>query len=247
MRKRLVLSVQDPDPDDLRPPTGGHVASTRPRVPIVVDRYHFKQDGAGIPRQPSDAPLPVRRRVEESSTSSRPAVSTKPIRPGRPTARSIAFVSARGPDPDKANDSNIYVVEARVGAQPRQLTKFDGPDGGRPAWSPDGKQIAYLQGSEPKLYAYSLDKLAIVPVEGGDRAHRHGGARPGRGFTRVDEGRQHDHGRWCRTIAPVHLARVRVVGRQRDAGDRGPAHRVVVSRPVADGRIAVLAGDRHAA
>ena len=85
-----------------------------------------------------------------------------------PDGQWIAFVSERGKDPDKENDSNIYVVEARLTAQPRQLTKFAGPDGGRPVWSPDGRMIAYLQGSEPKFYAYGLNKLAIVPVEGGE-------------------------------------------------------------------------------
>jgi dipeptidyl aminopeptidase/acylaminoacyl peptidase len=77
-------------------------------------------------------------------------------------------VSERGVDPDKENDSNVYVIEARVTAQPRQLTKFSGPDGGRLAWSPDGKVIAYLQGSEPKYYAYGQNKLALVPVAGGE-------------------------------------------------------------------------------
>ena len=44
--KRLVLTVQDPDPDDLRPPLAD---TTRQRAasPIVVDRYHFKEDGDG--------------------------------------------------------------------------------------------------------------------------------------------------------------------------------------------------------
>ena len=44
--KRLVLTVQDPDPDANRPPAAD---TTRPRAPspVVVDRYQFKEDGAG--------------------------------------------------------------------------------------------------------------------------------------------------------------------------------------------------------
>ena len=44
----------------------------------------------------------------------------------------------------------------------------DGPDGGRPAWSPDGKWIAFTRGDERRYSAYSLNKLAIVASDGHD-------------------------------------------------------------------------------
>src|SRR5207248_5400668 len=37
---------------------------------------------------------------------------------------------------------------------------------GRPAWSPDGKWLAFFRGDEPKYQAYNLSKLAIVPSDG---------------------------------------------------------------------------------
>ena len=64
----------------------------------------------------------------------------------------------------------VYVIDARKGASPRQLTNFDGPDGGRPVWSPDGKWIAFTRGDEPKYGAYNLSKLAIVPSDGSAQA-----------------------------------------------------------------------------
>jgi dipeptidyl aminopeptidase/acylaminoacyl peptidase len=164
--KRLILAVQDPDPDANRPPLADTTIRRQPS-PIVVDRYHFKEDGEGY--------LGGRRRhlylfdVEAKKIDQLTSGKFSETNPSwSPDGQMIAFVSERGADPDKENDSNIYVVEARVTAQPKQLTKFAGPDGGRPAWSPDGKVIAYLQGSEPKLYAYSQNKLAIVPVAGGE-------------------------------------------------------------------------------
>ena len=164
--KRLLLSVQDPDPDANRPPPAD---TTRPRAPspIVVDRYAFKQDGEGYlgNRRTHLFLFDIAAKKVDQLTSGR-YNETNPA--WSPDGSVVAFVSERTGDPDRNNDSNIFVVEARVSAQPRQLTRFDGPDGGRLSWSPDGKFVAYTQGSEAKLYAYSLDKLAVVNVESGE-------------------------------------------------------------------------------
>ncbi len=84
-----------------------------------------------------------------------------------PDGRWIAFVSTHGSDPDRTENSDIFVIEARAGASPRQLTTFVGPDDGPIAWSPDGRWIAYLQGSEPKYTAYNLKRLTVIPANGG--------------------------------------------------------------------------------
>ena len=164
--KRLILSVQDPDPDANRPPAAD---STRPRPasPIVVDRYAFKADGQGYlgNRRTHLFLFDVESKKIDQLTTGK---FTESNPSWSPDGQWVAFVSERGADPDKENDTNIYIVEARVTAQPKQLTKFAGPDGGRPVWSPDGKTIAYLQGSEPKFFAYGQNKLAVVPVEGGE-------------------------------------------------------------------------------
>ena len=56
-----------------------------------------------------------------------------------PDGRLVAFVSNRTPDPDRNENTDIWVIDAKPGAEPRQLTTFPGDDGGRPAWSPDGQ------------------------------------------------------------------------------------------------------------
>ena len=48
-----------------------------------------------------------------------------------------------------------------------KLTDYPGPDSGPLSWSADSKLIAYLQGSESKFSAYSMNRLAVVPVQGG--------------------------------------------------------------------------------
>ena len=162
---RLVLAVNDPDPIDEPEKLEGWKRKTRP--PIVIDRYHFKQDRKGYlgSLRSHLSIFDVEARKAEALTTGRfdeqaPAWS--------PDGRFVAFVSNRSADPDRNEDSNVYVIEAKPGAEPRQMTTFAGSDGGRPAWSPDGQWIAYLQGDEAKYSAYDLNKLAIVPAGGGE-------------------------------------------------------------------------------
>ena len=77
-----------------------------------------------------------------------------------------------GKDAERYNTSNVFVMEARAGAAPREITKYDGLHGsasrGRPEWSPDGTKLAYLQSSGAKLGAYNMSRLAVVAVAGGE-------------------------------------------------------------------------------
>jgi dipeptidyl aminopeptidase/acylaminoacyl peptidase len=185
---RLVLVVSDPDesdeesadkpaPDKPAPdkPGADKPAATSPDKPkkpktpkpIVIDRYTFKRDIEGyLGKQRSHLSLlTLATRKVDVLTS---GVYDETLPSWSPDGQRIAFVSKRGPDPDRTNDGNVFVMDAKPGAEARQLTTFAGPDDdARPAWSPDGSTIAYLQGSEPRLFAYNLNQLAVVPSAGG--------------------------------------------------------------------------------
>jgi len=163
--KTFVFTKGDKDPADEPEKMEGWKRKTAP--PIVLDRYHFKQDREGYLKRFYDhvyvfdiAAKKLEQITSGQFNDSAPAWS--------PDGTKIAFVSTRqGPDPDRHENSDIYVVDAKVGAEPRQLTTYLGSDSGRPSWSPDGQWIAYFQGEETKYSAYGIDKLTVVPAAGG--------------------------------------------------------------------------------
>lgn len=156
--KRLVFVVSDTSASE---PKSG----TKP--PIVIDRYHFKSDPDGYLLTTHDhlALFDLDARRLEVLTSgnfddSDPAWS--------PDGARIAFASKRvSGDPDISDNDDIFVIDAKPGAEAKRLTRYDGEDDGRIAWSPDGARIAYLTGITAPDHSHRMWKLAVMPSEGG--------------------------------------------------------------------------------
>jgi dipeptidyl aminopeptidase/acylaminoacyl peptidase len=163
-RLAIVVTDQEPSPDAS---AEGTSPGARPK-PIVIDRYHFKQDGQGYlgKLRPHLFIFDIATKKAEQITNGDADDSGAAW---SPDGKWIAFVSAREPDAERNDNNDVYVVEARAGATPRRLTSFNGSDGGPLAWSPDGTMIAYRQGPEPKYSAYGggFSTLAVVPAAGG--------------------------------------------------------------------------------
>jgi dipeptidyl aminopeptidase/acylaminoacyl peptidase len=138
----------------------------------VINRFQFKEDETGYVDRRRDH-LYLFDLASRTASMLTPGDYTELWPSWSPDGRSIAFVSKRRPQFDRTNNWDLYVVEALPGRSPRQLTTFEGPDmdpqwGGRaPAWSPDGRHVAYVQGGPLKLIYYAGNKVAVVPLAGG--------------------------------------------------------------------------------
>ena len=160
--KRLLLSLRpkaEPDPEEGKPPA--------PPKPIVIDRYQFKQDIQGYLRDDAFNALylfDLAAKKAEKLTNGKNVNEAEPA--WSPNGALIAFVSNQDTDPDRSNNTDIFVVSAKPGSEPRKLTTWSGPDGGHLAWSPDSKSIAYTQGAKLEFLEYSQAKPAVVALDG---------------------------------------------------------------------------------
>jgi dipeptidyl aminopeptidase/acylaminoacyl peptidase len=181
--RSLALVLRDPSPEELE--AAEHKDKDAPRSasaaehdakdkkkaqkPWVIDRLQFKLDEVGY----------LDRRRTHLYLFDLAAKSLKQITSGdyddsepawSPDVKSIAFTSNRSnPDPDATYDSNIWVVASDntdKGAHLTQVTTNPGSDT-TPAWSPDGKWLAYVTQLDPHLFDYATKHLAISPAAGG--------------------------------------------------------------------------------
>jgi dipeptidyl aminopeptidase/acylaminoacyl peptidase len=176
--KRLVLILRDASLDELqdfadrgKDESSDRTTHTKRKAqrPWVIDRLLFKEDNVGY--------LDRRRThlyVFEVGSKSRSQVSWGDYDDSEPAwsfdGKYLAFASNRSkPDPDFNYATNIWVVAAdnhdRT-SNPTQITTGLGGDH-QPAWSPDGKWIAYNTQLDPKLFDYNTKHIAISPSSGG--------------------------------------------------------------------------------
>ncbi|MEX0649002.1 MAG: S9 family peptidase [Balneolaceae bacterium] len=153
---RLVLSINDDKPENDRP------------VPHVIDRLQFKRDYSGY----LDSLSTHLYTFTPGDTSAVQITSgeydeSSPV--WSPDGKSIAFVSNRTDNPDGNTNSDIWIVDAdntNKGRDLIQVTTHPGSDHS-PAWSPDGRSIAYITVVDTSVIWYATNHLATISADGG--------------------------------------------------------------------------------
>jgi dipeptidyl aminopeptidase/acylaminoacyl peptidase len=169
---RVVLELQDPSINELEAAKDKDKADAKPKAhPWVIDRLHFKEDEIGY--------LDRRRKhlyVYELATHKMTQITSGDYDDSAPAwspdGRSIAFVSNRSDseDPDRNYNTDIWTVAADnrdKGKSVVHVTTHPGTEGA-PAWSPDGRWIAFTIQLEPRLYQYATFHIAVAPATGGE-------------------------------------------------------------------------------
>jgi len=167
----IALIVLDPDPN-----VGNGDAKDddeKADKPIVINRFQFKRDIDGYLTDRR-----ARLMMLDVATGKARRLTTGDFDEGLPAfspdGSRVSFVSNRDKDPDRTYNNDLWVVSTSGEAQtPTRLTTFPGDDNNPdfpsyPAWSPDGRSIAYVQGGPVELFAYGTRHLAVVPAAGGE-------------------------------------------------------------------------------
>jgi len=178
--KRLCLILRDPTTEELEAAKKkdddkegedkpAQKKKNKTQKPWVIDRLQFKVDEVGyLDRRRTHLyifDLATKKLTQITSgdyDDSDPAWS--------PDGAQLAFTSNRSSDPDRNYNNDIWTVAAGntdKGAHLTQLTTNPGDDHA-PTWSPDGKWIAYVTQTEPKLFEYATKHLAVSPATGGE-------------------------------------------------------------------------------
>jgi dipeptidyl aminopeptidase/acylaminoacyl peptidase len=184
--RQLLITLADREPGEPDDPAsgggagagGGRGVAAGPNAPapkpIVIDRYRFKQDVVGYLTQ-----KPGRFHLYDVAAKKSEPLTPEGLEIGAPSwspdGKQIAFMGKQGKDAERYNTWNVYIVDAKAGATPRLLTKYDGirssasgGRGGRPDWSPDGTRLVYTQTTGAKMGAYNMNRLAVISTSGGE-------------------------------------------------------------------------------
>ncbi len=167
--KTLLLTLQERDE-----PVEDKGAKPKPPKPIVIDRYHYKEDNVGFltDKEPHLYLFDVATKKLSKLTNG-PVDGAGSYGEGggtwSPDGTMVAFVSNQSkPDPDRVANPDVFVVDAKAGATPRQLTTFAGTNSGPLAWTLDSKAVVYRQGTAAHYSIYDLRQMAMVPAAGGE-------------------------------------------------------------------------------
>jgi dipeptidyl aminopeptidase/acylaminoacyl peptidase len=153
--KRILFTIRDFNYAD--------TAKTNIRKPYEIDRYQFKQDYEGYLDNRKTHLYIWNVQDKKLDTLTRGNFDERDADISADGNR-IVFSSNVSPDPDKNDNTDIFLVSAKAGSIPEKLTDFKGGDR-NPKFSPDGQKIAYIRtASDMAFDMYDLKLLAVMDV-----------------------------------------------------------------------------------
>src|SRR5262249_23266988 len=126
--KKLALVLREGDTEDDTSRSGATPAAPKP---IVIDRYHFKQDVVGYLGNSRSRIFLYDIATKKAEPLTTDTEYDEQFPTWSPDGTKIAFVSNRDPNWERTPNTDVWVADARPGSAIHRLTTSKGGDGGR--------------------------------------------------------------------------------------------------------------------
>jgi dipeptidyl aminopeptidase/acylaminoacyl peptidase len=153
--KRILFTIRDFNYADS--------AKTNIRKPYEIDRYQFKQDYEGYldNRKTHLYIWHIQEKKLDTLTKGKFDERDADI---SPDGNRIVYTSNISSDPDKNDNTDIFLIAAKAGAVAEQITDFKGGDRNA-KFSPDGQKIAYIRSATEMAFdMYDLKLLMLLDL-----------------------------------------------------------------------------------
>ncbi len=168
---RLLLGFTDPHLAPAAMPAAdgaGEGGKDKPAEPFVITRLEFKEDaGAGYLTGDLAEHLHVLDLGTGKLAQLTSGAYTESDAAWSPDGRRVVFVSNREQDPDASYRSDLWIVDAGNADKGATLLRLTNDERTKsdPAFSPDGRTIAFLVAADG---VYGAPQVAVMPADGGE-------------------------------------------------------------------------------
>lgn len=153
--KKILLTIKEFNYAD--------TAKSNVRNPYEIDRYHFKADNEGY-LDNRKTHLYIWHLAEKKLDTLTRGKYNEQDADISADGKRIVYTSNVSADPDKNDNTDLFLIAAEKNATPEVLTSFKGGDNS-PKFSANGQKIAYIRSaSEAAFDMYDLKLLCVIDL-----------------------------------------------------------------------------------